>query len=68
MSGLKKNDLQLTLDGSQDYLAEENAASDRTRLSVTFGAMREGVRMPFGADRQLLAWMFDSELRKGGVN
>jgi len=117
LNGLKKNDNQLTLDGTRDYLAEENAAIDRritklvsirqlrddetlgdeffklaqililcalpysptdetkitrrcrlsdgTKLSVTFSAMREGVSMPFGADRQLLAWMFDSALREG---
>ena len=36
---------------------------DGTYLSVTFNANLPGVPLPFGADRKLLAWIFDRAIR-----
>lgn len=36
---------------------------DGTYLSVTFNANLPGVQLPFGADRKLLAWIFDRAIR-----
>jgi len=37
--------------------------SDGSKLTVTFSAARDGVEMPFGADRDLLAWLFDKAIK-----
>lgn len=36
---------------------------DGSVLSVTFSAARENTSLPFGADRKLLAWIFDKAIR-----
>ena len=36
---------------------------DGSYLEVTFTALRAGVPLPFGADRKLLAWLFDRAIR-----
>ena len=38
---------------------------DGTYLAVTFTAGAPGVPVPFGADRKLLAWIFDRAIRSG---
>ena len=36
---------------------------DGSYLEITFTALRAGVPLPFGADRKLLAWLFDRAIR-----
>lgn len=36
---------------------------DGSYLTVTFHALQEGVPLPYGADRKLLAWVFDRAIR-----
>ncbi len=36
---------------------------DGSYLTVTFHALHEGVPLPYGADRKLLAWIFDRAIR-----
>ena len=38
--------------------------SDGSTLSVTFSAGLDGVPMPFGADRNLMTWLFDKAIQR----
>ena len=41
------------------YVTRRARLGDGTELSVTFGAGKEGVELPFGSDRRLMAWLID---------
>lgn len=38
---------------------------DKSQLRVTFTAASDGVRLPYGSDRRLLAWLIDRSIRIG---
>lgn len=41
--------------------------SDGSKLTVTFSSMLDGVPLPYGRDRKLLAWIFDRAIRNGSA-
>ncbi len=41
--------------------------SDGSKLTVTFSSMLDGVPLPYGRDRKLLAWIFDRAIRHGSA-
>ena len=44
---------------AERQITKKARLADRSTLSVTFTAGREGVPLPYGADRKLLTWMVD---------
>lgn len=48
---------------SETKITRRARLGDGTTLSVTFSAGDDGVAMPYGADRKLLAWIYDRAIR-----
>jgi hypothetical protein len=48
---------------SERTITRKARLGDGSTLSVTFSAGMEGVQLPFGADRKLLAWILDRAIK-----
>lgn len=49
----------------ENFITRKARLGDGSTLSVTFSAGIPGVKLPFGADRKLLAWILDRAITSG---